>query len=228
MDPDPTPATPSQSGRRARRLIVPVLSGLVALALVLLLVYGVTAQSPTTRIDERLANAQAADAPAYRLDLLDRGQLGSRLTAELAPALSDGAVSSTELRGRPYVLNFWASWCIPCQEEAGVLERAWQRERARGGLLFVGLNQQDIPGDARTFIDEFDVDYLTIRDTTNATGRRYGATGLPETYFVSARGQVVGHVIGVISDAQLQDGIAAARAGRPQAAREGGDRRSAR
>jgi hypothetical protein len=77
-------------------------------------------------------------------------------------------------------------------------------------------------------MDHFEVDYLNLRDRTNQTFRRYGAAGLPETWFISARGDIVNHVIGVITPAQLRGGVAAAVTGRPEAARQGGEQRPAR
>lgn len=230
MDPDPTAdrdPVPSEPRRSPLRFLVPVLGAGAAAALVALLVYGVLTQSPSTRIDERLSRDQATAAPGYRLQVLRAGSLGPRLDRAVAPALKDRWVQPRELRGTPYVLNIWASWCIPCREEAPLLERQWRAQRPRG-VLFVGLNMQDFREDARSFMDGFGVDYLNIRDPTNETSRRYGATGLPETFFVSARGQVVNHVIGVVSADQLRRGIAAAVSGRPEAAREGGPRRKAR
>lgn len=225
MDPHSTNADPAP--RRRLRFVVPTLGVGAALALVGLLAYGVLAKSPSKRIDEQLAQSQAAPAPGYRLRVIRPGTLGPRLQPGVAPALADGWVSPDELRGTPYVLNIWASWCVPCREEAPLLVREWRRARPQG-VLFVGLDMQDVQEDARAFMDEFGVDYLNIRDPTNATMRRYGATGIPESYFISARGRVVAHVIGVVTEAQLRDGIAAARSGRPQTARQGGDRRPAR
>jgi hypothetical protein len=89
-------------------------------------------------------------------------------------------------------------------------------------VLFVGLNMQDTVEDARAFMNHYGIDYLNIRDPTNEVPHRYGATGVPETYFISARAEIVGHVIGVVTPAQLRAGIAAAVAGRPQSARDGG------
>lgn len=210
-----------REGGRGR--LVPGLSALVAAALVALLGYGVLARSPNRRIDDQLARGRSAAAPAYRLRLLQAGRLGAGLDARLGGVRADGWVASGELQGVAYVLNIWASWCQPCREEAALLERAWRRQRANGVLL-IGVDQQDLPGDARRFRRQYGVDYLNVRDPTNATSRSFGATGIPETYFISARGRVVGHVIGVITARQLQDGVSAAVAGSPQPARQGGAR----
>jgi cytochrome c biogenesis protein CcmG/thiol:disulfide interchange protein DsbE len=209
---------------RPLRLLAPTVGIVAAVGLIALLAYGVIARSPDTTIDDSLARDQPIPAPSYRLAVLRRGSLGPRLQPKLSPALADGQVSASELRGTPYVLNIWASWCVPCREEAPVLVREWRRARPRG-VLFVGLDMQDAPEDARAFMNHFGVDYLNLRDPTNKTFRRYGATGVPETWFISARGEIVNHVIGVITPAQLQRGMAAAVTGRPQAAREGGEQR---
>jgi cytochrome c biogenesis protein CcmG, thiol:disulfide interchange protein DsbE len=218
-----------QRDRRFRplRFLAPAVGIAAAVGLIALLAYGVIARSPDTTIDDSLARDQPIPAPSYRLAILRRGSLGARLAPTLSPALGDGHVSASELRGTPYVLNIWASWCVPCREEAPVLVREWRRARPRG-VLFVGVDMQDAPEDARALMTQFGVDYLNLRDPTNKTFRRYGATGLPETWFISARGDIVNHVIGVITPAQLRGGIAAAVTGRPQAARQGGEQRPAR
>ncbi len=197
-----------------------VLAGLVAAAFVALLAYGLLSRASDTTIDDSLAKAQPVPAPAIDLPVLRRPS-GSPASARTASALADGRVALRELRGIPVVLNFWASWCVPCRQEAPVLERAW-RQQDRAGAVFLGLNQQDITDDARQFMRQLGVSYLNVRDRGNDVARRYGVTGLPETFFISGSGKVVGHVIGVVSPAQLRVGIAAARSGRPVGVTSGG------
>ena len=199
----------------------------LAVAFIGLLLWGLTTVAPGTSIDGTLARGAAAPAPAFRLEVLRRGDLGARLSQRLAPALDDGRISERELRGTPFVLNFWASWCVPCREEAPLLQRTWERAR-RQGVLFVGLNMQDVREDARAFLDEFDIDFLNIRDPTNSIARSYETRGIPETFFISARGEIVGHVVGVVSRQQLVGGIAAAVSGRARAAADGGEQRPTR
>jgi len=213
--------------RRPLRYAGRVLAALLAGSFVALLVYGVLTKAQDTTIDDSLARSRAVPAPAFELPVLQRGAAGSAAAARVAPALSDGRLALRELRGTPVVLNFWASWCVPCREEAPALERGW-REQGRRGVLFLGLNMQDITDDARAFIRDFGLTYPNVRDRGNEVARRYGATGLPETFFISATGNVVAHVIGVVSAQQLRDGVAAAQAGRPLGVKEGGERRSTR
>jgi cytochrome c biogenesis protein CcmG/thiol:disulfide interchange protein DsbE len=196
------------------------------LLLLVLLAYGLTTQSPETTIDDVLASGRPAPPAPFALSVLEPGDLGPVLERELGSQLDDRRLTLGELRGTPAVVNYWASWCVPCREEAPRLESAWRQAR-RGGVLFLGLNMQDITGDARGFLREFGVSYPTIRDPTDATARSWGATGIPETYFLSSRGEVVGHVIGVVSEDQLRTGVAAARSGRVVGAEGGGATTSA-
>lgn len=205
----------------ARTLVV----GL-SLLLVALLAYGVLAKSPDTSIDDGLTSGKPKAAPGFDLRVLARGSLGP-LERRLAPPLANGRVDLEELRGNPVVVNFWASWCAPCREEAPRLQRAWRRARP-AGVIFVGLNIQDVTPDARAFLREFSTSYLNVRDGGGSVGRDWGLTGIPETFFVDGKGRVVAHVIGAISDDQLRTGVDSAIAGRPQAARSGGARQPAR
>ena len=135
--------------------------------------------------------------------------------------MADGSVSIGELRGTPLVLNLWASWCTPCREESPRLQEGWTRWAPRG-VAFLGLNIQDLRGDARSFSRKFGLSYPSVRDARRDVADRYGATGIPETFFVDRRGRVVAHVIGVVSERQLEAGARAARAGRVAGTVSGG------
>ncbi|MDX6696722.1 MAG: cytochrome c biosis protein CcmG, thiol:disulfide interchange protein DsbE [Solirubrobacteraceae bacterium] len=195
---------------------------LVAVSFVALLGYGLATKSNDTRIDDALADGRPAKAPGFDLDVLQRGDVPAR--SPVAAAAADGKIGLRELRGSPVVLNFWASWCVPCRQESPDLQREWTRAR-RDGVVVLGLDQQDVTDDARAFIREFKLTYPMVREGGNGTSRRYGTTGLPETFFISPAGQVVGHVIGVTSPDQLRLGVAAAKAGRPLGVEAGGDQR---
>ena len=92
-------------------------------------------------------------------------------------------------------------------------------------MLFVGLDSRDVRADARAFLEEFDVSYLNIREPDKDVSLSYGATGLPETFFIDRGGRITGHVIGAVSLEQLRAGVTAARSGRPAPPRQGGARR---
>lgn len=104
---------------------------------------------------------------------------------ELAPVRdTDRAIASEELRGRPVVLNFWASWCTPCRREMPLFQEAWETYRDRG-LLVVGVDVKDAPDSALEFLDKVAVTYPIVRDDEEALIRALGiTTGLPQTYFL--------------------------------------------
>jgi cytochrome c biogenesis protein CcmG/thiol:disulfide interchange protein DsbE len=124
---------------------------------------------------EQLARGETPPAPAFTLERLD----------------SDGTLSLASLRGKAVVLNFWASWCIPCKDEAPLLEEAWQEHRDRG-LVVLGVDAQDFKGDARKFMSRYGLTYPVVHDGKGSTLGRYGITGFPETFFVDRRGNLVG------------------------------------
>lgn len=213
---------------RSRRTTSSYLVRIAAVAvvglLVALLAYGVSQKSPNTGIDDSLARTQPAPAPDFELPVLQPGDPGSVLGPRLAQPLGDRRIALRELGGTPVILNFWASWCVPCRVEAPRLERTWRAQRSRGVLL-LGLNMQDLTDDARAFMRSFHDTYPNVRDKANDVARRWGVTGLPETFFITRQGEIVGHVIGVVSESQLSSGIAALRTGRVVGALDGGEQR---
>lgn len=221
-DSPPGEADP-RSGRRWPRVAAIV----AAVLFVALLAFGLVTSGSSTAIDDSLARGEAAVAPGFSLPVLEGGELPRALGRQLNDAFSDGELGLDELRGTPILLNLWASWCTPCREEAPLLEEGWRRYGPRG-VLFLGLDMQDLSEDAREFLREFSITYPTVREPANEVARRYGATGVPETFFIDAEGRVVAHVRGVLSSEQLEAGVAAARAGRVAGTLDGGDIRPQR
>jgi cytochrome c biogenesis protein CcmG, thiol:disulfide interchange protein DsbE len=187
-----------------------------------LLAYGLTSKGTDDRIDEALASGRAAAAPSFSLEVLARGDLPQRIDRVVGAALADDRLSLTELKGVPVVLNLWASWCTPCREEAGRLEQGW-RSLGPKGVLFLGLDIQDVRDDGHAFIRKYGATYPSVREPGREVANEYGATGIPETYFIDARGRVVAHVIGVVSERQLLQGADAAATGRVAGRSTGGD-----
>lgn len=110
------------------------------------------------------------------------------------------SLSLADLRGQGVVVNFWASWCDPCRDEAPLLEAAWRRE-APNGIVFVGLDYIDQEPAALAFIDEYDITYPNGPDIASQAARRYGILGVPETFFIDAEGRIAGQFTGPITDA---------------------------
>jgi cytochrome c biogenesis protein CcmG, thiol:disulfide interchange protein DsbE len=138
-----------------------------------------------------LAAGDTPTAPAFTLEHLD----------------GDGELALESLRGRAVVLNWWATWCGPCREEMPLLQEAWERWQDRG-VVFVGIDVQDLRSDARDFLEETGVTYQNVYDGKGSTVGRYGLTGYPETYFINAAGDVVYRIAGPIDDLEdLDEGI---------------------
>lgn len=127
---------------------------------------------------------------------------GSEVPAFELPALAgDGTISSEELRGSPVVVNFWASWCVPCQQEAELLERVF-REYEDDGVVFLGVNIKDSDVAAMQFVDEYGISYPVVRDVSEELSRTLGVSGIPETFFIDARGRFVGTASGSVQGEQ--------------------------
>jgi cytochrome c biogenesis protein CcmG/thiol:disulfide interchange protein DsbE len=132
-----------------------------------------------------------------------QAELGTTAPAFSLPALDapDDRINLSGLRGKPAVINFWASWCEPCRDEAEALARA-ARENSR--INFLGIAMLDGRESALEFAQEFDVPYPSARDARGVTAKRYGVTGVPETVFLDERGRLVGKFIGAIDRTQLE------------------------
>jgi cytochrome c biogenesis protein CcmG/thiol:disulfide interchange protein DsbE len=127
-------------------------------------------------------------------------QVGERAPDFTAPRLQGGSFSLSDRRGVPVVVNFWASWCVPCAEEAPLLRRA--AADYRGRVAFVGVDIKDARSDALAFARRHDLDYTLVRDRGDIAPR-YGLTGQPETFFVDDEGVVVEHVAGPVFEQDL-------------------------
>jgi cytochrome c biogenesis protein CcmG, thiol:disulfide interchange protein DsbE len=168
--------------------LVAVLAGIVAL--LVLLVYGVKATGPGHTLEDALARGERPPAPALTLPTLD----GARTAA-----LSD-------YRGTVVVLNYWASWCTPCRQEAPLLQR-WQRRLAGHGATVLGVDSLDVTADAQAFIRRFRLTYPMLRDRDGATQHRFGVTGYPETLVVDRGGRIAAVRRGPVDDAFLRRAV---------------------
>jgi len=114
-----------------------------------------------------------------------------------------GTLTLSDLVGKPIVINFWASWCGPCRDEAPALEKTWRLYRDQG-VVFVGIDVRDTEEDARAFLKEFGISYPNGPDSNNRIAVSYGLTGVPETVFVNREGLVVRRNIGPLTERSLR------------------------
>lgn len=162
-----------------------ILSGAAAAALVFALAYGLT-RDPRELPKVSVGRA----APAFALE-----------------DLAGRRVSSGELRGRPMIVNFWASWCTECEKEHPLLMRAHERWGER--VSFVGVVYQDTPQNARAFLTErgerIDSTYVNLLDPQARTAIDFGVYGVPETFFVDRSGRIVAKRVGRVTDELLDE-----------------------
>ncbi len=150
---------------------------------------------------------------AFRLwDTNTTEQRADGLAPDFTFTTFDGqTITLADLRGKGVVVNFWASWCDPCRDEAALLESAWLREQ-ENGIVFLGLDYLDQEPAAKAYLAEYGISYPNGPDLQSQAARRYGIKGVPETYFITPDGEIAQAVIGpVLNAAQLDEFLAKIR-----------------
>jgi cytochrome c biogenesis protein CcmG, thiol:disulfide interchange protein DsbE len=135
-----------------------------------------------------------------------QAELGRPAPEITLPALDGGGnIRLAGLRGKPVVVNFWASWCEPCKEEAPEFRSA-AREFG-DDVHFLGITMLDANTAARGFVERYEIPYPSALDARGVVAKRYGVTGVPETAFIDADGKLVGRYIGAFTGDQLSDAV---------------------
>ncbi len=127
--------------------------------------------------------------------------IGSQVPDLTIQSLDGNLVSLRALKGKPLVINFWASWCVPCRQEAPVLADA--ARRMSGQVQFVGVDIQDTDSAARAYEAEIKSPY-PVGPATHGSYRDFGVTAPPETFFVDRHGTVVSRIIGPVDKQQME------------------------
>ena len=113
-------------------------------------------------------------------------------------------VHLTDFKGKAVILNFWASWCGPCNQEVPFLQKAWPGLHAQG-IVFLGVDSGDISSEALKFLKQYGVTYPNVQDTFDSgTAISYGGTGFPTTIFINKDGVVVAKWINPLTEQGLQ------------------------
>ena len=199
----PEVAPPGRVVSARRRLFVAGAVALPAIAVLALLAYGF-------RTDTRYIPSPLIGKPAPLFTL----------------TLFDGSVMRlADLRGKVVFVNFWASWCVPCREEAPALEAASRTYRPRD-VVFVGVNIQDKEPDARAFLDEFRITYPNGIDHGSKIAVDYGVYGIPETFIIDRDGLIAYKQIGAMTTTIIAEVVDQTLSGRPVVVEGRGEFRS--
>lgn len=144
------------------------------------------------------------------------GEVSSPLIGKTAPDFTlpilgenDKQVHLVALKGKPVILNFWGSWCAPCQEEAPLLQKTWSQIQPQGAVM-IGIDIPEVNESAPlNFIHQYGVTYPNVKDSVQgSTGLDYGTTGQPETFFIDRNGIVVAHWFGPLTTNSMHTELA--------------------
>ena len=165
-----------------------------------------------------LAIGLAVTTPLIALLLLNLGRNPSAIRSPLinkrAPSVrvqnleGGGSLELAALRGRRVVVNFWASWCVPCVQEHASLSAG---ARSNPDVTFVGVVYEDTVENARGFLAQRGAAYNTYEDPEGKAAIAFGVYGVPETFFINAQGTIVDKYVGPLDDDTLTEKLAAAR-----------------
>jgi cytochrome c biogenesis protein CcmG/thiol:disulfide interchange protein DsbE len=137
---------------------------------------------------------------------VDQGKIVPAAPFSLPRVQGSGKLSLAALRGKVVVMNFWASDCVPCKQEQGMLNTAAARWAGKG-VVFLGIDEVDLHGPASAYLRHYRVTYPSVADGTGVIAGKYGVTGTPETFFIDRRGRVVHHIVAPPPPGDLDAGI---------------------
>jgi len=134
--------------------------------------------------------------------------LGDPAPASPLPRLEGGGDESlAQYKGRWVLVNFWASWCIPCKQEAPALEE-FQRQHGGSKFTVLGIDSRDLSGDGREFVRRYGLSYPQLRDGDGGAAHDFGTTGVPENFLIDPAGKVRWLLRGPVDEEYLRNEIA--------------------
>jgi cytochrome c biogenesis protein CcmG/thiol:disulfide interchange protein DsbE len=177
-----------------KRLAIPIVATLAALALIGLLGYGLSSREGDRSLDDAVARDERPMAPSASLPVLG----------------GDAKQSLAGMRGKVVVLNFWASWCPPCEKEAPTLAEIQRRLERDGSGTVLGVTRDDSTEASLQKVGEWKINYPSLRDVDNVLAKKYASKNVPETFVIDADGRIVAVSRGEIDRAFLDDAVSEA------------------
>jgi cytochrome c biogenesis protein CcmG/thiol:disulfide interchange protein DsbE len=176
--------------------------GLLA-SLLGLLVWSIVSDDPGAGFTTSIRNREEPPSPPFELPVLYRES--SSWPVGLTGRLTDGRVALGELRGWPVVINFYASYCVPCKDEAPVFRQASARLREK--VVFLAIDTQDFSSDGHRFMHRHSLPFVAVYDGKGSTAKTWGLRGIPETFVLDASGRAVAHLVGRVSADGLNEAL---------------------
>jgi len=180
-----------RKNKRRRRILIFCVVSLLNVGLLVLLLTQLLTPAPKSESDLLVGHA----APNFSLVLL-------------RPENGKSTLSLSNFKGKAVVLNFWASWCEPCKEEAPLLESSWKQMQAQGkDVVFLGIDDQDSNNNGLSFVQLNRLTYPIVVDADGSVIIKYGLTSLPDTIFINRNGTVLSRVSRQLTTQALSSGL---------------------
>ena len=163
-----------RKNKRKRRIVIFCVVSLLNVGLLALILTQLLTPATHSVSDPLVGHA----APNFSLEMLHSD-------------FGKSALSLSNFKGKPIVLNFWASWCQPCKDELPLLENAWKQMQAqKKDIVFLGIDFQESSSDATSFLQQYGITYLAGLDINGSIASKYRVTSLPQTIFISRDGSI--------------------------------------
>jgi len=186
--------TAKSKGLRKRRIIIFTIVSLLNLGLLALL----WSQLLTPAQNQA---SSGVDAPGPL-----QGHPAPNFTLAALGAHGASTIDLASFKGKPIVLNFWASSCAPCHDEAPMLQTTWQHVQSKG-VVFIGIDFQDARSDGLSFLQKYAITYPNALDADGSTAIHYGVTYTPTTFFINRQGVIVRSIPREMTAQELQSGL---------------------